>query len=91
MKNARVNEDGSMTVDLRDWYDFAKWNYKNISKDDKPDDIKNKVLYNGIVFVNNRAYDQQQAQQIEPYMVNMPINITKEEIEELLKRYRKLR
>ena len=88
MKDARINEDGSMSVNLRDWYNFEKWKYRNLDlQNDKDKTIKD-VLYNGVVFVNNRAYDQQTLEQLENYLINMPINISKEELEKILKRYR---
>ena len=88
MKNARVNEDGSMTVDLRDWYDFANMKDKNIWNKENIKNPINTVIYNKVARANNRAYNQQEKDKLENYLIGMPINVSKEELEEMLKRRR---
>ena len=86
VKNARMNEDGSMTVNLQDWYNFEKWKYREInSQGNMPKD----AIYNSVTFANNRAYDQQNAGQLEPYLIDMPVHITREELVELEKKLRR--
>ena len=75
-----------MTVNLQDWYNFEKWKYREInSQGNMPKD----AIYNSVTFANNRAYDQQNAGQLEPYLIDMPVHITREELVELEKKLRR--
>lgn len=46
------------------------------------------LLSNLIVTTNNRAKKQQDAGQLERYLLSTQINLTKEEVEEILRKYR---
>lgn len=88
MKNARINNDGSLDVDLRDWYNFEKWKYKDINSQGN---VLKDTIYNGVTFANNRAYEQQNAGQLEPYLMNIPIHLSKEELDKLEEELRRKR
>ena len=91
MKNARINEDGSMTVDMQDWYNFEKWKYRTHNDNENLRDWYEKASYNGVAKVNNHAYEQQEAGQLEPYLINVPLHISKEELEELEEKLKRRR
>jgi len=74
--NQKVNPDGSLTYELKDKYDFQEWD-KN-----KDDSLFRKI----VVELNNNGQKQQEANQIEQYLMSMPINLSKEEIEEIINR-----
>ena len=83
----KINDDGSMLLIPEDEYNFEEWDEEH---DDK--NIKEKVenaIYNRYVNINNRAHEQQEANQLEPFLTSMPIYYTKEEVEEMLKRKNK--
>ena len=84
VSNATVNGDGSVIINFKDKYNYEHWDEKNDGKNIK-ENLMN-FITNKIVNLNNRALDQQNAGQLEPFAINMPITITKEEIEEILNR-----
>ena len=75
--NIQFNEDGSMSYELKDPDNYELWGK-----------TKN-WLKNQYVDINNRAYKQQEAGQLENFLFNIPQNLTKEEIEKILKRKKK--
>ena len=75
--NIKFNEDGSMSYELKDPDNYELWGK-----------TKN-WLKNQYVDINNRAYKQQEAGQLENFLFNIPQNLTKEEIEKILKRKKK--
>ena len=71
--NIKFNEDGSMTYELRDPDDYE---YQKKTGD-----------YNDIVkYMNNNAYKQQEAGQLENFLFSIKQNLTKEELEQILKK-----
>ena len=83
--NVKINEDNSLTLELDDNYDFAKWDKH---KWNNQDSIKNNLYKKGIVNINNNAYEQQENGQLENFPITMRLKYTKEELEELLRRYK---
>ena len=84
-----INPDGSFTVIPDDKYNFEKWKEKQNSQNTK-EKIQN-FVFNRYVNINNRAQEQQDANQLEPFFTSIPIHYTKDEIEEILKRkYKKM-
>jgi hypothetical protein len=78
LNNMKINPDGSITGNLVDPYNFEKWN-DMLQMRDSNGNMRNplKVLgYNKIARINNRAYEQQQANKLEPFFIDMPIIIT---------------
>lgn len=75
--NIRFNEDGSMYYELKDPDNYE---YQNKTGEYVSDVVKD---------VNNRAYKQQEAGQLENLLFSISQTLTKEEIEEILKRYGK--
>ena len=85
MNNAKVNPDGSFTVNTDDPYNFEEWDSVPIRKTRKeiPEDLKHNIT----LYVNNNAHKQQQAGQLEMFLNSIPIHLTKEEIEDILRKY----
>ena len=77
LKNSKINEDGSFSVLLSDGYDFDKMSGKQ-------NGIYNKLLQT----INNDAYEQQELGQLQRYLLSTQINLSKEEIEEILRKYK---
>lgn len=78
--NSTINEDGSFSVLISDGYDFDPINKSTTG------------IYNSILRgINNNAYEQQELGQLERYLLSTQINLTKEEIDEILKKYNKLK
>ena len=73
----RFNEDGSMSYVIKDSDDYE---YQNKTGEYKKDFSKD---------INNRAYKQQEVGQLEKFFFTIPQTLTKEELEEILKRYKK--
>jgi len=74
--NIQFNKDGSMSYELRDPDDYE---YQNGTSD-----------YSDVIrYINNNAYKQQEAGQLENILFSIPQTLTKEEIEEILKRKKK--
>ena len=78
MKNMKVNPDGSISGRLVDPYNFEKWQYDNSFN-----------LKNIITHINNAAYKQQKANKLEPYFIDMPISISKDEFNKIKTKYNK--
>ncbi len=74
----RQNED-SISLVISDFYDF---DYLKIYKNDE-------TLTKGIKIINNRAYEQQKAGKLKPYVLYIPIELTFEELKELIQEQNK--
>ena len=75
--NIQFNEDGSMSYELKDPDDYELLKKgKNIFK-------------NRYIDINNNAYKQQEAGQLENFLFSIKQNLTKEELEKILKRRKK--
>ena len=83
--NAKINEDDSLTLELDDNYDFAKWDKH---KWNNQDSIKTNLYKKGIVNINNNAYEQQENGQLENFPITMRLKYAKEELEELMRKYK---
>ncbi len=83
INNARVNQDGSLSLDWNDYYDFER--LKNGYNKDYGDNYKNTIFTE----INNTALEQQEKGKLTPYMLSKTMNLSAEEIEELLERRRK--
>ncbi len=90
IKNAKVNDDGSLELRGIDPYDFERMEYQNPLKSKNIPEISEKVLKDILASINNNAYGQQEAGQLEKYLLSMPIKLSKKEIEEILKKYGKI-
>ena len=75
--NIQFNEDGSMSYELKD-----PDNYEYL---EKTGDYSNDVVRD----INNNAYKQQEAGQLENFLFSIKQNLTKEELEKILKRRKK--
>ena len=73
--NIRENGDGSINLTISDFYDFENW------KINDTDSIVSKF----IKILNNNADAQQKAGELVPYVLYIPIILTQEEFEELIK------
>ena len=85
IKNTRVNPDGSITGNLVDPFNFEKWNDK-LRMHDSNGNMRNPLKvwgYNKIARINNRAYEQQQANKLEPFYIDMPVIITNPNISKI--------
>ncbi|DAB00539.1 MAG: hypothetical protein KIC88_07050 [Acinetobacter sp.] len=71
----KLNKDGSLTFYISDFYDF-----------DYIDTIGGKN-YGHKIFneINNKAYYQQKANKLKPYMIYIPVTISKEELKNIIK------
>ncbi len=65
---------------MDDGYDFE---FQKLAKNNNAKNIF-KNIYKKI---NNRAVEQQQAGQLENYLLSAPIHYSKEELEEILRKY----
>ena len=70
----KLNKDGSLTFYISDFYDF-----------DYIDTIGGKN-YGHKIFneINNKAYYQQKANKLKPYMIYIPVTISKEELKNII-------
>ena len=75
IKNMRHNSDGSISFIISDFYDFD--NMKHHKGEN--------FVYKNIVNANNRAASQQEKKRLKPYVLYIPIVLTKEELNELLR------
>ena len=82
MNNAKINPDGSFTVNVDDGYNFEEWEYNKKPK------CKDDIGYDVATIINNTALGQQQKGQLNDYVLSTPVTYTKEEIEEILRRLR---
>ena len=90
MRNVNVNADGSITGRIEDPYNYEKWNLKHYKDMDSIKDIWRTFKHNLVTRINNRAYEQQQSNQLEDLFLSMPFNLTEEEIRTLKKKYGRL-
>lgn len=74
----RQNKD-SISLVISDFYDF---DYLKINKNDE-------TLIKEIKIINNRAYEQQKAGKLKPYVLYIPIELTFEELKELIQEQNK--
>lgn len=68
LNNMKINPDGSITGHMRDPFNFEKWQYEKFSK---PSDYKKNIetlKHNVATTINNVGYEQQQANQLEPFL-----------------------
>lgn len=72
LKNSKINDDGSFSTILSNAYDFDKMS-------EKPKNLQNKLLQT----INNSAFEQQEAEQLQRYLLSTPIKLTKEELEKI--------
>ena len=75
IKNMKQNSDGSISFIISDFYDF------DYMKHHKGEDF----VYKNIVDANNRAASQQEKGRLKPYVLYIPVVLTKEELKELLR------
>ena len=75
IKNMRHNSDGSISFIISDFYDF------DYIKHHKGEGF----WYSNMVDANNRAVNQQSKKRLKPYVLYIPIVLTKEELNELLR------
>jgi enoyl reductase-like protein len=90
MCNVNVNADGSITGRIEDPYNYEKWNLKHYKDMDSIKDTWKTFKHNLVTRINNRAYEQQQNNQLESLFISMPFNLTEEEIRKLKKKYGRL-
>ena len=88
---AKVKEDGSLLGGLGDGFDFEKWELKHYKDAKNLKDFFTTPFYNQIIRANNRAHNQQEAGQITNYILSTFLNLSKDEVEEILKKHGKLR
>ena len=70
----KQNPNGSITLIISDFYDFEHWFVK---EQDESDMRKIKAI-------NNRAYRQQKAGKLKPYMIYIPLEFKYEELKDIL-------
>ena len=70
----KQNPDGSITLIISDFYDFEHWFVK---EQDESDMRKIKAI-------NNRAYRQQKAGKLKPYMIYISLEFKYEELKDIL-------
>ena len=75
IKNMKQNSDGSISFIISDFYDFDYMKHR------KGEGLK----YSIIVEANNRAASQQEKRRLTPYVLYIPVVLTKEELKELLR------
>lgn len=74
IENLHKNKDGSIEFTVVDYYDFE---YLNTQSTDK---LKTKAAN----YINNKAFYQQSAKKLKPYVIYIPVKIPKEEADEIL-------
>ena len=87
LHNSKINPDGSLSTLLNDGYDFEKMKYSQLGDSKNLRDLTRKTVGNIVAKVNNAAYSQQEANQLKRYLLTQPIWYSKEELEEILRRY----
>lgn len=87
MHNMKVNSDGSISGRMKDPYNFEKWILKNYKDAKNLKDVASAFAYNKIARVNNRAYKQQSAGKLEPFYIDMPINISNNDYQRIKQKY----
>ena len=85
----KLNDDDSMTLTLSDGYDFDKLMLKHYRGAKSYGEVPKIWLDNRITNINNRALKQQEAGQIERFLLSTSISLTKEELEEILRKHSK--
>ena len=103
MSNAKVNEDGSFSVsptDIPDYEYLKSKEYKAPDVNNKGEKLKPKEKIdalidifgsNAVTKINNYAFQQQEKEQYLKYLLSTDITYSKEELEEILKRFKSLR
>ena len=84
LHHSRINSDGSLSTLLNDGYDFEHMDGGLSIKTIKPEIG---FLGNLMAAINNNAFGQQQANQLKRYLLTQPIWYSKEELEEILRKY----
>ena len=79
INRSKINKDGSFDTRMDDGYDFEYMNENDAIKDDYDDSFGREI--------NNRAYEQQQKGKLENYLLSAPIHYSKEELEEILRKF----
>ena len=87
VRNAKVNSDGSFAGQTDDPYNYEKWKLHHYKDAKTIKDIGKTLAHNLITRINNRAYEQQQNNQLEDFYISMPFDLTKEEIERIKRKY----
>ena len=87
---AKVKEDGSLIGGLGDGFDFEKWELKRYKDAKSIKEWPGIATYNQFARLNNRAFKQQEAQQIKRFLLSALISLNKDEVEEILKKYNSL-
>ncbi len=91
LKNSKINDDGSFSTILSDAYDFENWEKQDWIHSDKNAKERGKMFIKNLITpINNSAKKQQDMGQLERYLLSTPIKLSKEELEEILRRYNKL-
>ena len=85
----KLNADGSMTLILSDGYDFEKLMLKHYRNAKSYEELPKIWLDNRITNINNRALNQQEIEQIERFLLSTSLLLTKEELEEILRKHSK--
>lgn len=78
LKNSKINDDGSFSTILSDAYDF-----------DPINEPQNGFFNKQLQKVNNDAFEQQELGELQRYLLSTQIKLSKEELEKILRRYRK--
>ena len=84
---AKVKEDGSLLGGLGDGFDFEKWELKHYKDAKSIKEWPGIATYNQFARLNNRAFKQQEAQQIKRFLLSALISLNKDEVAEILKKY----
>lgn len=79
LNRSKINKDGSFDTRMDDGYDFEYMNENDAIKEDYDDSFGREI--------NNRAYEQQQKGKLENYLLSAPIHYSKEELEEILRKF----
>ena len=79
LNRSKINKDGSFDTRMDDGYDFEYMNENDAIKEDYDDSFGREI--------NNRAYEQQQKGKLEDYLLSAPIHYSKEELEEILRKF----
>ena len=79
LNRSKINKDGSFDTRMDDGYDFEYMNENDAIKEDYDDSFGREI--------NNRAYEQQQKGKLENYLLSAPMHYSKEELEEILRKF----
>lgn len=89
MSKSHQNPDGSYTAIPTDEYDYNEWQLQKYEKDDfkTPKKAFKKLIYNQVARANNRAHKQQEASQLENYILSAPVWYSEEELEKMRRKH----